>query len=362
MQLTIAQSKLSDVLAKAAAVVERKNTIPILSNILLSAETGILHVRASDLDIEVSTKTVAEVIDHGSTTVSASLLSDIVKRLGKKTDVTLHLDNGTLHVKSGRSKFKLATLPAEDFPVMSNNEFDNVSTVDASILLSIFNRTKFAMSTEEIRFYLNGVYLHNTDDGSLRGVSTDGHKLACMTTDIDAIVSPVIVPKKTVLEICKLVTSGDVELSTSGTKLKIVTDDVTMVSKVIDGTFPDYTKVIPKGNNKVAIVDAKDFSGASDRVTLVADNRTKAVKLSLSKDCCVMNVNSSSGEASEEISIGYSDDPMVIGFNSKYLSDALAQSENGSVELRFNGTTDPVLIEPREYEGFQAVVMPMRVN
>lgn len=363
MKLNIEQPHLLAALTQAGAIVERKNTIPILANVLLTASgDGKLSIRATDLDIEVTTATSADVIDAGSATVSAGMLTDIVKRLNKGKVVFIEHDGTHLHVKSGKSEYSLATLPVDDFPKLASDSYENKSTLHATEFASLFSRTAFAMSTEETRYYLNGVYIHNDETGALIAVSTDGHRLAKMVSPTDAIVSSVIVPRKAVAEFKKLV-DGDVTIETSATKIRVTCGNMVFVSKVIDGTFPDYRRVIPTDNNRVVNVDAKDFNAAIARVVPVSEDRARGVKLNItSSGTMELSVASHVGTATDEIETDYSGETFDIGFNSKYLSEIAAQADNGGLQMLFGGAgSGAVIIKPDAYEGFTAVCMRMRV-
>jgi DNA polymerase-3 subunit beta len=361
MKLTITQPDLLTVLTKSVGVVERKNTIPVLSNVKLQAAMA-LTVTASDMDIEVMATGRADVTAPGSTTVNADTLTSIVKKLGKSAMVTLELADSWLTVSAGRSNFKLATLPAEDFPDMASSEYDHSGTIHADTLSQMLNKTKFAMSTEETRFMLNGVYMHNDDAGDLITVATDGHRLAKMTSEVDLTVAPVIIPRKTVLELVKLLDDADdVTVETSETKLRVSGDGFTITSKVVDGTFPQYERVIPTRNDKPMTVCAKEFSDASARVSLVSDDRTRAVKLNVSDGACVLSVRGSGGNAVEEVAVEYSSADLEAGYNSKYLAEMMAQAEGGNVEMTFGSPMDPALVKLSEVEGFVGVTMPMRI-
>jgi len=362
MKLTITQQDLLHVLTKAVGVVERRNTIPVLANVKLQADTG-LCVKASDMDIEVTATGQADVTTSGATTVNADTLTSIVKRLGKSSVVTLEQADNWLTVSAGRSNFKLATLPADTFPNMASSDYDHRGTIPADTLAMMLNKTKFAMSSEELRYYLNGVYMHNDDAGDLITVATDGHRLARMVCGADVDVAPVIIPRKTVLELVKLLDDVDsVTVETSDTKLRIKGEGFTITSKVVDGTFPPYERVIPTGNDKHMTVCAKEFSEASARVSLVSDDRTKAVKLNVYDGVCVLSVRGQTGNAVEEVAVEYDSEAFEAGYNSKYLAEMMAQAEGGNVEMVLGGAMDPALVRLSEVDGFVGVVMPMRIG
>ena len=346
MKLSIERGTLLKAVSQAQSVVERRNTIPILANVLIEAEGEHVHFRATDLDIEVVDKAPAQVERAGSTTVSAVTLHEIVRKLPDGALVTLSDDgtSGRLTVQAGRSNFNLATLPKEDFPVMASSEYASNFSSGATVLRRLFDKSKFAISTEETRYYLNGVYMHVADsDGGqvLRCVATDGHRLARIDADLPpgAEEMPgVIVPRKTVGELRKLLEDDDasIAVSVSETKIRFATPDITLTSKVIDGTFPDYTRVIPQGNTRRMEVDASEFAQAVDRVATVSSERSRAVKMTLDEDRLVLSVNApDSGAAEEELAVAYGDDPLEIGFNAKYLLEIASQVDPRECRVSF---------------------------
>ncbi len=372
MKLSIERATLLKAVAQAQSVVERRNTIPILANVLIEADGEAISFRATDLDIEVVDKAPAQVERAGATTVSAVMLHEIVRKLPDGALVQLADDphTGRLTVQAGRSNFALATLPREDFPVMASSEYQVNFAAPAGDLRRLFEKTRFAISTEETRYYLNGVYMHvaEGEDGRvLRCVATDGHRLARVDAPLPegAEQMPgVIVPRKTVAELRKLLEDDEMQIavSVSETKLRFATPDIALTSKVIDGTFPDYSRVIPMGNEKRLEVDAGDFAKAVDRVATVSSERSRAVKLSLEEDKLVLAVNApDSGMAQEELVVAYGDDHLDIGFNAKYLLEIANQIERENAVFLFNGSGDPALVREGGDTSAVYVVMPMRV-
>ncbi|MCA0205953.1 DNA polymerase III subunit beta [Pararhodobacter sp.] len=372
MKLSIERATLLKAVAQAQSVVERRNTIPILANVLIEAEGATVSFRATDLDIEVVDKAAAMVERAGATTVSAVMLHEIVRKLPDGALVSLTDDprTGRLTVEAGRSTFALATLPREDFPVMASSEYQTNFTARAGDLKRLFEKSKFAISTEETRYYLNGVYMHvaEGEDGRvLRCVATDGHRLA----RIDSPVPPgaeampgVIVPRKTVNELKKLLDddAADIAISVSETKVRFATAEIALTSKVIDGTFPDYSRVIPMGNQKRLEVDASEFAKAVDRVATVSSERSRAVKLILDEDKLTLSVNApDSGMAQEELVVAYGDDHLEIGFNAKYLLEIASQIDRENAVFLFNSSGEPALVREGTDSSAVYVVMPMRV-
>lgn len=372
MKLSIERATLLKALAQAQSVVERRNTIPILANVLIEAEGAHVSFRATDLDIEVVDHAPAMVERAGATTVSAVMLHEIVRKLPDGALVHLSEDSaaGRLTITAGRSTFSLATLPKEDFPVMATSEYSSNFSAKSPELRRLFDKAKFAISTEETRYYLNGVYMHVSQGETgkvLRCVATDGHRLARIDAPLpegaDGMPG-VIVPRKTVGELRKLLEDDDamIAVSVSETKVRFATPAITLTSKVIDGTFPDYTRVIPTGNTRKLEVDASEFAKAVDRVATVSSERSRAVKLSLDEDRLVLSVNSpDSGAAEEELAVAYGDERLEIGFNAKYLLEIASQVDRENAVFLFNSAADPTLMREGNDMSAVYVVMPMRV-
>jgi len=372
MKLSIERGTLLKALAQAQSVVERRNTIPILANVLIEAEGAQVSFRATDLDIEVVDRAAAMVERAGATTVSAVMLHEIVRKLpdGALVNLTEDAASGRLAITAGRSSFNLATLPREDFPVMASSEYSSNFSAPAAVLRRLFDKAKFAISTEETRYYLNGVYMHtaNGDTGPvLRCVATDGHRLARIDAPLPegaAGMPGVIVPRKTVNELRKLLGDDEAQIavSVSETKVRFATPAIMLTSKVIDGTFPDYTRVIPTGNTRRLEVDATEFAKAVDRVATVSSERSRAVKLSLDEDRLVLSVNApDSGAAEEELAVAYADERLEIGFNAKYLLEIASQVDRENAVFLFNSSGDPTLMREGNDMSAVYVVMPMRV-
>ena len=372
MKFSIERADLVKAVAQAQSVVERRHTIPILANVQIEATPEGVSFRATDLDTEVVDRATAHVERPGATTVSAQMLNEIARKLPDGSLVTIAVDgaNERLTVQAGRSNFTLATLPTEDFPVMANAEYTANFAAPAPVLRRLFDKSKFAISNEETRYYLNGVYMHVSqgEDGPvLRCVATDGHRLARIDAALPqgaADMPGVIVPKKTVAELRKLLDDDDMQIavSVSETKVRFATPRITLTSKVIDGTFPDYTRVIPSGNTRKMEVDAKDFARAVDRVATVSSERSRAVKLALDMDRLVLSVNApDAGTADEELAVAYGDDPLEIGFNAKYLQEIASQVDRENAVFMFNGSGDAALIREGNDLSAVYVVMPMRV-
>jgi len=372
MKISIERAALLKAMAQAQSVVERRNTIPILANVLIEAEGDSVSFRATDLDIEVVERAPAQVERAGATTVSAVMLHEIARKLPDGALVSLTADAvaGRLTVQAGRSHFNLATLPREDFPVMASSEYTANFSANAGTLKRLFEKSKFAISTEETRYYLNGVFMHvaTGEDGPvLRCVATDGHRLARIDAPLPAGADDmpgVIVPRKTVGELRKLLDDDEAQIavSVSETKIRFATPHITLTSKVIDGTFPDYARVIPMGNSRRLEVDAAEFAKAVDRVATVSSERARAVKLSLDEDRLVLSVNApDAGAAEEELAVAYGDERLEIGFNAKYLLEIASQVDRENAVFLFNSSGDPTLMREGNDTSAVYVVMPMRV-
>jgi DNA polymerase III subunit beta len=372
MKVTVERAALLKSVGHVHRVVERRNTIPILANVLLRAEKGKLALKATDLDLEVTETIPAEVAPTGSTTVPAHMIYDIVRKLPEGSQIVLDSsgDRASLTIRAGRSRFSLQTLPESDFPDLAAGDMTHKFAVPAKDLKRLIDKTQFAISTEETRYYLNGIYLHVAVSGKtqkLRAVATDGHRLAQVEFDAPkgAEGMPgIIVPRKTVGEVQRLIEDLDaeiaVELSTS--KIRFVIGDVVLTSKLIDGTFPDYGRVIPAGNDKTLIVDKSEFEAAVDRVSTVSSERGRAVKLALSGGKLILTVtNPDSGSATEELEVEYEADALDIGFNSRYLLDIAAQIEGEVAVLKLADPGSPTLVQDKEATGALYVLMPMRV-
>ncbi len=373
MKLTIERADLLDALNHVQNIVERRTTIPILSNILMEASQGQLKLTATDLDIQAVDSATAQVARAGALTAPASTLFDVIRKLPPGCEVQLEQASGgdRLSISAGRSRFELPTLPAADFQTMGPDAGAIVFSLPASEFARLIDKTRFAISTEETRYYLNGIYLHGaTDDNGravLRTVATDGHRLALAeiaAPDGAASLSGVIVPRKTVGEARRLVdgVDGEVRIEISDTKFILHAGRATLTSKLIDGSFPDYARVIPKANTRRLVVDNRAFEAAVDRVATVSAERSRSVKLSLSGGRLTLAVNhSETGAGNEEIEAGYEGEPMEIGFNAKYLLDIAGQIEASDAEFLFNDPASPALVLDPSDSSARYVVMPLRV-
>ena len=372
MKVTVERAALLKSLGHVHRVVERRNTIPILSNVLLRAESGTLHLKATDLDLEVTEALAADVEMGGATTVPAHVLYDIVRKLPDGSQVSLETggDTSQMLIRSGRSRFSLQALPESDFPDIAAGEMPHRFSLPAGELKRLIDKTQFAISTEETRYYLNGIYLHTIESNGmpvLRAVATDGHRLARVETaapEGSAGMPGVIVPRKAVAEVQKLLEDADAQVSVelSPSKIRLSIGSVVLTSKLIDGTFPDYQRVIPTGNDKHLVVERASFAAAVDRVSTISSERGRAVKLALADGRLTLSVtNPDSGSATEELEVDYEAEPLDIGFNARYLLDITAQLDGDTALFKLADPGSPTLIQDREGASALYVLMPMRV-
>ncbi|GAA4216263.1 DNA polymerase III subunit beta [Sphingomonas endophytica] len=367
MKATIERATLLKGLSHVQSVVERRNTIPILSNVLLEATAeGQLRLMATDLDLQINESVAAAVDQPGATTVSAHTLFDIARKLPEGAQVSLTAAEGRMTIVAGRARFSLGTLPRDDFPVIAEGELPTQFELPAETLKQIIDKTRFAISTEETRYYLNGIFLH-VAEGVLKAAATDGHRLARVTVDQPegaAGMPDVIVPRKCIAELRKLLdeVDGSVGVSLSGTKIRFDLGQAILTSKLIDGTFPDYSRVIPTGNDKILKLDPKSFMEGVDRVSTIATEKTRAVKMALDRDKITLSVTSpENGTAAEEVPGEYAASPFEIGFNSRYLMDILGQIGTDLVEVHLADAAAPTLIRENDKSPALYVLMPMRV-
>ncbi len=378
MKVTLERAALLKSLGHVHRVVERRNTIPILSNVLLRAEDMSLLLKATDLDLEITERLAADAGPAGATTVPAHILYEIVRKLpdGAQVSLELHGESGQLQLRSGRSRFNLQSLPDSDFPDLATGEFTHSFTLAAGNLKRLIDKTQFAISNEETRYYLNGIFLHTPDvEGHmmLRAVATDGHRLARIDIPAPngAIGMPgVIVPRKAVFEVQKLIedASMDVRVEISAAKARFTfgpsagAGQVVLTTKLIDGTFPDYMRVIPSGNDKRLIVERAPFAAAVDRVSTISSERGRAVKLAVADAKLTLSVtNPDSGSAIEELDVDYDSAPIDIGFNARYLLDITEQLDSDTVLFKLADPGSPTLVQDRDGAAALYVLMPMRV-
>ncbi|MDD3370343.1 MAG: DNA polymerase III subunit beta [Alphaproteobacteria bacterium] len=371
MKLTLSRDTLLKSLGHIQSVVERRNTIPILANVLIRATAEDVSLTATDMEIEINEAVKAEIGKTGAVTAPAHTLYEIVRKLPEGAEVEISATgSGQLTLASGRSHFKLGCLPIEDFPVMPGADLKHSFQMSASDLRDLIDRSRFAISTEETRYYLNGIYLHATKNEKvdvLRVVATDGHRLARveMPAPEGAMGIPgVILPRKTVAEVRKLIDeSGDgVEVALSETKVRFTFGGIVITSKLIDGTFPDYERVIPSANDKMLEVAARDFASAVDRVATISSEKSRAIKLGISQGQVVLTANSpEAGSATEELEAKYDGAQLEVGFNANYLLDILQQIKSDGARFMLADATAPAIVQDVSDMSALYVLMPMRV-
>jgi DNA polymerase III subunit beta len=374
MKLAIERAALLKSLAHVQSVVERRTTIPILSNVKLEAQDGGLALTATDMDLSVVERAPAEIGQPGATTLPAHTLYDVVRKLPEGCRITLErAESGAeLTLRAGRSTFDLPCLPAADFPALSDEGLDHSFAIGAGDLRRLIDRTRFAISTEETRYYLNGIFLHAIDEGAgscLRSVATDGHRLARVETALPEGAEgmpPVIVPRKTVAEVRKLIDEEDaeqpIEVALSTARIRFKVGEAVLRSRLIDGTFPDYQRVIPSGNDKLLLAPTKLLSEAVDRVATIATEKGRAIKLSVAGGKLTLSaISPEAGRAVEELDVGYGGDPLEIGFNARYILDMNSQIEGDEVEFALADAGSPTLVRDPKDSSTLYVLMPMRV-
>jgi DNA polymerase-3 subunit beta len=372
MKLNIDRDDLMRAMGHVQSVVERRNTIPILSNVRLDAHDGMLTLTATDMELEINESVAAGVEAEGSTTVPAHMLNDIVRKLGDDAKVELALEPGgaMMTVTAGRSKFKLSCLPVTDFPELGTGELDAKFELAANDLRDLVDKTRFAMSNDETRYYLNGAYFHAADANGvavLRTVATDGHRLAQHELPLPEGASGmpgVIIPRKAVAEIRKLAeeAAAPITIELSDNKIRFSFDHIVMTSKLIDGTFPDYQKVIPQGNDKIVEVNPKIFKGAIDRVSTISNEKTRAVKLAIDGTTMTLSAQSpDSGSATEDIEISNDNTALEIGFNSRYLLDITNLIDSDRCRMTLADAGGPTILQDTEDMSSLYVLMPLRV-
>ena len=369
MKFNINQQDLQQALNYCQGVIEKRSTLPILSNILIEAQNSRLTVTATDLDlIFINYLENVEVLEEGKTTTTSSIMYDIIRKLssGKKINLTLK-DESKLHLESEKSNFNLNCISATEFPITDENFNENEFLIKSKQLLKLLNKCKFSVSNDETRHYLSGIYLHQSevdDQNYLTAVATDSHRMSISKIKLDNKIDfePVILPKKTIFQLCSLLDNydGDVKISNIKSKIKFELSNSILISKLIDGKFPNYIQVIPKNNQKKLEIDLKLFLNSVDRVASVSLDKKDGVKFNLSKDTLNLSVNNTnSGDGKETLSVKFDHD-LEISFNSRYLIDVASQIDGNTIDIFFNDTASPALIkDPGDFDSI-FVVMPMK--
>ena len=366
MEFSIKKKILLDCLAHFQSVVERRNTIPILSNIKISALEGGLTLTATDLVMELSEKLVADVKSVGGVTISSQLFFEIIRKAPENADVTLKVDQktGSVFVLFGESKFSLPTLPADDFPIMDALKLDVSLEIESKEFKNLINNSKFCMGLDESRQYLNGIYLHSSEN-AISTVATDGHRLAKCTINKNDIKSfeGIIIPKKTVLEVSKIAEdyTEKILLSFSKTRIKFIFGNLVIVSKLVNASFPDYESVIPKDNDQVMVVDCKSFSQTIDRVSTISDEKFRTVKFAISgNNCIVSSFGNDKSIGTENVNVDFEGSEISINFNARYILDVLNIIKNGKVKFHFSQKTAPTILQSDSLNNSLFLIMQMR--
>jgi DNA polymerase-3 subunit beta len=372
MKVAVERAVLLKALGHVQSVVEKRGTIPILSNIRFEATNGMLEMTATDMDVALVESVPANVSKPGATTIPAHTFYEIVRKLPEGAEIVLEEkpEEHKVIIKAGHSRFSLSTLPVDDFPAMAEGDLAHSFVLTGSECCALVEKTRFAMSTEETRYYLNGVYLHAAESNGtsvLRAVATDGHRLARLEVALPsgaAGMPGVIIPRKTIGELSKLIEEGteEVKISLSDTKIRFVCGKATLVSKLIDGTFPDYERVIPANNDKILEVSTDAFSRAVDRVSVISADKARGIKLAVAPGKLTFSASSTEhGTAQEELEVTYGSDLIEIGFNARYLLDIMGQIEGDTAQYVLSDSSAPALVRDPLDVGALYVIMPMRV-
>ena len=352
-------------------IVDKKNTLPILSNILIEASDNNLTLSSTDMDISIVEKISCNVLEDGATTINSQIFYDIVRKLDDDCEIEIITNDGKLlTLRANGSRFSLASLPKEDFPIIDKSNEGTKIKINSQILFKLIEKTKFAISNEETRYFLNGLYfnIHNDNNKSIVTlVGTDGHRLAKFSHEIDQNVSQilgVIIPKKTIYELSKLLSdlNEDINIIVDTNKVIFLIDNLVFVSKLIDGSFPDYKRVIPEENKNLIEVNRENLLSAVDRVSTIANEKSPVIKFKLLKDIINLNtINTENSTATEDLKLNYDGDEFEIGFNSKYIMDIVNNLQDDLITIKLNDSSSPITAEEKSNPDLVYVLMPMRV-
>ncbi len=371
MKFKILCSSFFKTLSHLHGIVDKKNALPILANILIEAKDNQLILSSTDMDISIIEKINCDVMEGGSTTINSQILYDIVRKIDDNSEIEIISNNGKLlTLRANGSRFSLASLPKEDYPIIEKDNSGVDIILNSKILYRLIDKTKFAISNEETRYFLNGLYFNITNEDNkniVTLVGTDGHRLAKFSHEIDEktnLVSGVIIPKKTIYELSKLLSEidTDIHISVSSNKIIFIIRDIIFISKLIDGNFPDYKRVIPRDNNNTLIINRDKLLSAVDRVSTIANEKSPVIKFKLFKNILNLNtINNESSTASEDLNINYDGDEIEIGFNSKYIMDIVNNLEDNEISINLKDNSSPVLAQEKSKTNLVYVLMPMRV-
>ena len=371
MKFVIEKPVIYKALTHLQNIVNKKNTLPILSNILIEAGQNFLNLSSTDMDISIKEKINCNVIESGSTTLNAQIMFDIIKKLPETSEVEfISNDSKILTIRSNVSKFSLSCLPKDEFPIIETETKGKKLKVKSQTIFKLIDKTKFAISNEETRYFLNGLYfnIHPEENSSvITFVGTDGHRLATSSAYVDKNIDEipgVIIPKKTINELSKLLSenSSDIEIDISLNKIVFYIDNLILVSKLIDGNFPDYKRVIPSGNDKHLIINRLNLLAAVDRVSTITNEKSPSIKLKLLKNQINLStINNENSTATEDIEVNYDGIEIEIGFNARYIMDMLDHLVGEEIKISFNDNSTPIIAQEKSSSDIIYVLMPMRV-
>tara|TARA_B100000575_G_C23088366_1_gene627362 strand:- start:149 stop:1264 length:1116 start_codon:yes stop_codon:yes gene_type:complete len=371
MKFNVQKNKIFKTISHLQGIVDRKNSLPILSNILIEAKSNNLTLSSTDMDISITENISCDVLEEGSITINAQIIYDIIRKLDDGSEVEIiSNDSKLLTVRANGSRFSLACLPKEDFPIIDDKNNGLKIKINSSIFYKLINKTKFAISNEETRYFLNGLYFNISKENNknlITLVGTDGHRLAKFSTTTEKIedeVSGVIIPKKTIYELGKLLSeiNREIEIDISSNKIIFYIDNVILISKLIDGNFPDYKRVIPVNNKNILEINRKDLLSAVDRVSTVINERSPVIKFKLLNNVLNLNtINNENSTATEDVNTNYTGEDIEIGFNSKYIMDILNNLEDEKINISFKDNSSPIIATETTNPELVYVLMPMRV-
>ena len=371
MKFIVQKSVIFKAMSHVQSIVEKKNALPILSNILIEAKDNNIILSSTDMDISITEKIECSIIENGSTTVNASTLYDIIRKLPENSEIELISNDGKiLSIRSGSSRFSLGCLPKEEFPIIEYENEGVKINIDSQVFLQLIEKTKFAISNEETRYFLNGLYFNLRKEEKnkfITIVGTDGHRLSKIdyeNQNLSDETMGVIIPKKTINELSKLLSesTGQIEINLTSTKIIFYINNSVLLSKLIDGNFPDYKRVIPLENNNILKVKRINFVEAVDRVSTINIDKLPVVKFKLLNN--LMNISTSNNDnntATEDIETDYSGDEIEIGFNSKYVLDMLNNLDDEEIILSFKDNSSPITATEKSNPNLVYVLMPMRI-
>ena len=371
MKFEISRSDIFKCISHLQGIVDKKNTLPILSNILIEAKDNSLTLSSTDMDISIIEKINCNIMEEGSTTINSQIIYDIVRKLNDNSNIEIISNNGKLlTLRADGSRFSLACLPKEDFPIIDMSNEGTTIKINSQVLFKLIDKTKFAISNEETRYFLNGLYFTIFNENNLTNVTlvgTDGHRLAKSSFQIDQNIEEipgVIIPKKTINELSKLLSDIDTEIDIviSSNKIIFYINNLIFISKLIDGSFPDYKRVIPSDNKNILEINREKLFSAVDRVSTIANEKSPVIKFKLLKDILNLNtINNENSTATEDLKLRYNGDEIEIGFNSKYIMDIINNLEDEVIYLSFKDSSSPIIAQEKSDSDLVYVLMPMRV-